>query len=125
MKLIATILALAATSVAAYPVHAPVEEVTVQRNIKIEFDGGFNGLCDRAVMADINGLVMETLNAGMKDQDPNSLQYETIIIDSEQLSATKANDAGRALYWENWDWVSRLFLNLFSRSNQIANETNL
>jgi hypothetical protein len=124
MKLIATILALAASSVAAYPIKAPADVLTVERKLKIEFNGGFNGLCDREVIADINALVLETFNAVLKDQDASGFQYDTVTAESEQLS-TVTSDGQRKLQWAHWDWVSHLQLNPFYRTNQTTLETIL
>lgn len=114
MKLSTTILALAASSVAAHrlggspPAAAnDTAPIIVERTMQIEFDGGFKGLCEPEVMAKINAVALSTVNDIMREGQDDAFQFETVTVKSQSLAAVAPHhgvDDGRKL--RNWDWVS-------------------
>lgn len=110
MKVFATMLALTASSAAAYPIalrnaDVDADETVVERKLQIDFEGGFNGLCDREVMEDINVLVLSTLNEIMREGKDEAFQFDTVTVDSERLSAI-SHHGERNLAPSKWQWVS-------------------
>lgn len=107
MKLFSTIFALTAYSAAAYHIASHnADTAKLERRMEIKFDGGFNGLCDREVMEDVNALVLSTINDIMREGKDEALQFDAITIDSESLSGAISHDGERKLQLKMWDWVS-------------------